>query len=93
MSNDKMRVQVRTLEARFHCNMNMEKSKVNRLVNRHISKETCFTIKSITYSSLCGPNQNKRKENFIVQAKPSCFFGVQVSVLLTIGYDGLSLVI
>ena len=84
-----MRVQVRTLEARFHCNMNIEKSKVNR----HISKETCFTIKSITYSSLCGPNQNKRKENFIVQAKPSCFFGVQVSVLLTIGYDGLSLVI
>ena len=48
--------QVRTLEARFHCNMNIEKSKVNRLVNRHISNETCFTIKSITYSSLCGPN-------------------------------------
>ena len=31
--------QVRTLEARFHCNMNIEKSKVNRLVNRHISKK------------------------------------------------------
>ena len=31
--------QVRTLEARFHCNMNIEKSKVNRPVNRHISKK------------------------------------------------------